>query len=196
MKTRPGFTLTEILIVLAVVAMLASLTLAIFSRVRENGRRTSCQGNLRQLVLATQQYVQDANGRYPSPASPGLYRSYFGIAPACPSFDRVKAQVSPDISSYRLWEGLNKVNFKTQTITGLLESEIPHPSVTPMWRELSTFSQDISASCILGPSPMPIPHFGGANNAYCDGHIKWASAAQALEEFCAHAQDTPSSQEH
>ncbi len=66
---RTGFTLIEILVVLVVVAILASIILAVFSRVREIARSTICQSNLAQIALAIQQYVQDNNGYFP----PNMY---------------------------------------------------------------------------------------------------------------------------
>lgn len=62
---QTGFTLVEILVVLAVVAVLASILFAVFARVKETGRSTVCQSNLKQIALAFQQYVQDNSGRYP-----------------------------------------------------------------------------------------------------------------------------------
>ncbi len=40
--------------------------LCCFSRVRENGRRTSCASNLKQLGMALMQYAQDYDERFPN----------------------------------------------------------------------------------------------------------------------------------
>lgn len=66
---RNGFTLIEMLVVLTVVAILASISVAVFLRVRESGRSTVCRSNLAQIALAIQQYVQDNNGYFP----PNMY---------------------------------------------------------------------------------------------------------------------------
>ena len=63
-KARGAFTLIEILVVLAIIALLAALLFPAFSRARESARQTSCQTNLQQIYLATQQYFQDER-RYP-----------------------------------------------------------------------------------------------------------------------------------
>jgi len=63
--SRAGFTLIELLVVIAVVATLAALLFPVFAGVRERGRRTVCQSNLKQIALAMQQYVQDNGGVYP-----------------------------------------------------------------------------------------------------------------------------------
>jgi prepilin-type N-terminal cleavage/methylation domain-containing protein/prepilin-type processing-associated H-X9-DG protein len=60
-----GFTLIEILVVVAIIALLAAILFPVFSRARENARRASCQSNMKQLGLAITQYVQDYDERYP-----------------------------------------------------------------------------------------------------------------------------------
>ena len=56
---RRAFTLIELLIVLAIIAVLAAILLPVFSRVRTQARRTSCIAQLRQIGQATQMYRQD-----------------------------------------------------------------------------------------------------------------------------------------
>jgi len=64
--TARGFTLIEILIVLAVLGLLAALLLPAFSRTRESARRVTCASNLKQIGLGLHQYVQDSDGRMPA----------------------------------------------------------------------------------------------------------------------------------
>lgn len=61
---RCGFTLIELLVVIAIIALLAAILFPVFSRARENGRRSSCQSNLKQLALGMQQYTQDFDEFY------------------------------------------------------------------------------------------------------------------------------------
>jgi prepilin-type N-terminal cleavage/methylation domain-containing protein/prepilin-type processing-associated H-X9-DG protein len=66
---RRGFTLIEILIVLAIIAILAAILFPAFARAREGARRASCANNLKQLGMAFRQYAQDNNSRYPLAAN-------------------------------------------------------------------------------------------------------------------------------
>lgn len=59
---RRGFTLIEILIVIAIIALLAAILFPVFARARENARRASCLTNLKQIALANQQYIDDYDG--------------------------------------------------------------------------------------------------------------------------------------
>ncbi len=61
---RTGFTLFELLVVMAVIAILAAILFPVFARAREQARKASCASNLRQLGMATQLYVQDYDGHY------------------------------------------------------------------------------------------------------------------------------------
>jgi prepilin-type N-terminal cleavage/methylation domain-containing protein/prepilin-type processing-associated H-X9-DG protein len=64
-KKRPGFTLIEILVVIAIIAILAAILFPVFARARENARRSSCSSNLKQLSLSTLMYVQDYDSNLP-----------------------------------------------------------------------------------------------------------------------------------
>jgi prepilin-type N-terminal cleavage/methylation domain-containing protein len=65
-----GFTLIELLVVIAIVILLAAVLFPVFSHVRERARQTQCLSNLRQLGIATFQYAQDFDDRYPYGGDP------------------------------------------------------------------------------------------------------------------------------
>lgn len=60
-----GFTLIEILVVIAIIAVLAAILFPVFASAREAARRVSCQSNLKQIGIAFLLYAQDANNRLP-----------------------------------------------------------------------------------------------------------------------------------
>lgn len=62
---RKYFTLIELLTVIAIIAILASLLLPALNNAKEMGRRTICTSNLKQLGIAIGFYVDDYNSYYP-----------------------------------------------------------------------------------------------------------------------------------
>ena len=63
--TYPAFTLIELLIVVAIVALLAAILFPVFASAREAARKTACLSNMRQLGLATRMYMQDYDEQFP-----------------------------------------------------------------------------------------------------------------------------------
>ena len=74
---RRGFSLIELLIVIAILAVLLALTLSAVQRVREAARRTDCLNRIRQQGLAVLSY-ESALGHMPPGAVQGPFAP-FGI---------------------------------------------------------------------------------------------------------------------
>lgn len=66
MKTRNAFSLIELLVVTAIIALLAGLLLPALSRSKESSRRVACVSQLRQLHLALTLFADDNEGTYPA----------------------------------------------------------------------------------------------------------------------------------
>jgi len=66
---RRAFTLIELLVVIAILGLLAAILFPVFAHVRENGRRTACLSNERQLGMAIMQYAADNDSLFPNDQS-------------------------------------------------------------------------------------------------------------------------------
>lgn len=60
-----GFTLVELLVVVAIIALLAAMLLPALARAKNQSRRIACLSNLRQMQFAAAIYVEDHSQYYP-----------------------------------------------------------------------------------------------------------------------------------
>ena len=63
MKFKKGFTLIELLVVIAIIAVLMAILFPALNRAREQGKRTVCLGNLKQLTLCWIMFADDHDQR-------------------------------------------------------------------------------------------------------------------------------------
>jgi len=68
-RVKKGFTLVELLVVIAVIAILISLLLPAIQKAREQAKRTACLSNLRQIAVYSMLYAGDYK-TYPLPLEP------------------------------------------------------------------------------------------------------------------------------
>ena len=211
--TKSGFTLVEILVVLAIIGVLAALLFPVFSRVREEAHRATCQSNLQQIGLAIGQYKQDSSGLYP-PASTQVNHKQLSwrdlLAPYTTDRQLFFCPSQPEPLWYDY--GFTSVNTwvftpTKVTITGkneaALKAEASTVILTDSTRLWTTEQADmgatsaptrevyLSASCdVFGPSDrggstyLPTVHADGANYGFADGHVKWFTPVGLLGQYC------------
>src|SRR5689334_21618541 len=88
--SKAGFTLVEIMIVVAIIGLLAAIAIPNFVRARTTAQQNACINNLRQLDGAKQQWaLEQKASATASPTStdiqPYLGRGSGGSLPTCPS---------------------------------------------------------------------------------------------------------------
>jgi prepilin-type N-terminal cleavage/methylation domain-containing protein len=162
-----AFSLVELLVAIAIIAVLASLLLPSLGRSKESARTTFCQGNLHQVGLALQLYVDDNQNIMPfmedytnGPAS-NQPTINLVLAPqlgstnvlCCPSDSQQLFQTTG--SSYS-WDSLVNTQKASQLhITGLTSNSTRIPLVF----------DKTSFHAVLGTNH-------AQNFLYADGHIK------------------------
>jgi prepilin-type N-terminal cleavage/methylation domain-containing protein len=86
MKNRKGFTLIELMIVIAIIGILAAMAIPNFKKAREQAREKACYSNIRVLLGAIEMYNMDHSAMMDSPNQGSLTGAagYLKAAVVCP----------------------------------------------------------------------------------------------------------------
>jgi prepilin-type N-terminal cleavage/methylation domain-containing protein/prepilin-type processing-associated H-X9-DG protein len=109
-RGRPGFTLVELLVTIAIIGVLVGLLVPAVQSAREAGRRASCQNNARQLGLALHLFMDctktlPANGNY----------AWNGTSSVATNAWSAVARMLPFIEQESLFRGIDfKTSYSTQ----------------------------------------------------------------------------------
>jgi prepilin-type N-terminal cleavage/methylation domain-containing protein len=80
---KVGFTLVEVMIVTAIIALLAAIIYPAYFNARERSITSTCLNNLRMMTSAKDQYALDNENQMPT--LPDLVPTYIHHLPECPA---------------------------------------------------------------------------------------------------------------
>ena len=155
---RQAFTLIELLVVIAIISLLAAILFPAFGLVRENARRSTCQGNLRQIGLAFTQYAQDYDEYLPL----GQF-----TCPSCGSNDGATWRLAtyPYVKSAQLYSCPSNPNGRI--IPGKFDSKSSAPALAELkatyGNPLPAFTFSYAVNGYFAASVGTLPPFGGTN---------------------------------
>ena len=135
-----GFTLTELLVVVAIIALLLALILIGFRKAKLMAKTMSCLSNQRQISLAQASYATDNGGAYASNRTSGfiqLNEVSFTLSNTCGSFPILINQGRLTYDSYHSWTasyGAN-MNGSTELETAVTKGRLfPYVGSLPVYK--------------------------------------------------------------
>ena len=198
---RKAFTLLEILVVIAIIAILAAILFPAFARARENARRASCQSNLKQIGLGIALYTQDYDEKLshydgmgtPGPDSftendvlwadvlqPYVKSKQIFICPSATHSGSPKTRTTTASASFYYGVAATLqtteyafTNHSPTPVSSL--SEFTNPSETLLVLDRSD-ATTASYDYFVNDDPFRAAgklHFEGPNCLFADGHVKW-----------------------
>jgi prepilin-type N-terminal cleavage/methylation domain-containing protein len=198
-KLNKGFTIIELLIVIAIIGILAGILLSAISRARESGRRTQCASNLRQIGFGLMMYSNENKETYPNQTD-----AMMSLNLLYPTY----------VSERRVFKCPSDSTFVTNaTNAGILaNTKFTKNQCSYGYDRLHSPSNDPGVA-IAGdrptndntntPTDAKSPNHGGTVNAagnndiegdgqnlvYIDGHVKWVASQNAGYEDAAGNRD-------
>jgi len=187
-KTRTGgFTVVELVAVLAIIIILSTFIIPALLKGREMGRSARCVANLKQLTQAVRMYVdEDDEGRFPGYS--GDWKVFKNLMPLLlpylgsttpSSYEKGELDVfscpsnkNEEVLSNRVDTYGNRIDYE---YNGQLNNQVAQSKVANA--EWATVLYDWP----IDPSPPTENiHRGGCNVGFYDGHVQWYSRQQML----------------
>ncbi len=191
-RRRPAFTLIELLMVIAIIAILSAILLPALSRGRQSARAVDCLGHMRQLGIAANLYADESEDELPrsqhSAFAHGELPWERSLAPAlgfsittwtnlltgiyhC-SVDRRTAPLSYGLNVYFELGPDDDYEGKPQTWRRV--TAVPVPSATILFAETASTADHIMPNFWVAPSDAvdvaSRRHLGRSNYTFVDGH--------------------------
>lgn len=202
MKTiRHAFTLVELLVVVAIFALLAALLFPVLASVREQGRKSACASNLHHLYLAFALYSED-HDRYLPPYDVRIggadWDSDMQPHPVRDESAQLVSSVQPYVHSSDIWFCPSDPFAHTASTMGEVRHQflsyyyaapfLPYYRATPRTLDMTIYRTHPPIH-VFEPSDLSLltdssrqalypvafySHTGQFNTVYMDGHLKAA----------------------
>ena len=189
---RQGFTLIQLLVVIAIIAILAAILFPVFAKAREKARQASCLSNVRQLDTALLSYVQD----YDEQAMSHYYGGILWPQMLLPYIKNLQIYTCPSMATNTFNGGydstlgyaynyicsnwyyphtLAQVKKPSETVV-LVDGGYYYLWYTGYYRNAIPGNATYG---INGSATLKGQHNEGNNFAFYDGHAKWVSLSVA-----------------
>lgn len=165
-RLRTGFTLVELLVVVAIIGLLVGLLLPAVQAARETARRLSCSNNLKQLALALQLYHDTQQSFPPGSYHPPTHDYSWGMA----------AFILPYMEQSPKYETIDFSHPHCgQQMVDLQAAGLPDPTSEPIPILMCPSDPASGRSVLTGPSG-PLPNSGNCGVLYPSNYLGMAGS--------------------
>jgi prepilin-type N-terminal cleavage/methylation domain-containing protein len=84
-RNKSGFTLVEIMIVVAIIGLLAAIAIPSFMKARTTSQKNACINNLRQIEASKEQWALETRQAQGAAIVTAEVNTYMKTAPTCPA---------------------------------------------------------------------------------------------------------------
>jgi len=198
MKLQRAFTLIELLLVIAIIAILAAMLLPSLAAAKQKAQTTQCNSNLRQVGIGLTMYSNDSDGRYPISGGAIPWNQIDATTRAASWMQQLFAQMTTTniyhCPSDRKWQfsyfnGARAAYIEANSTASVNTRKIMYPTALVVsgdtaWDQASTTlpddadKDDYSQNCVGGFANGTTfvewrVHNQGQNLLFADGHTKW-----------------------
>lgn len=183
-----GFTLIEMLVVVAIIMILMAMIMPVYETVTKRAEATHCSSNMRNLALAVGVYAEDNDGiltpartSYGAPAVLGT--SWDVLLSAYHNNDQLNLCLTDQNPTWATGTTCYKhsygINLDVTMVGGyngsaLCQGDIASPTQTILFLEILGSARALGSSYAANKlTRVDDRHNGGCNFSFVDGHVRW-----------------------
>lgn len=172
-----AFTLIEILVVVAIIAVLAAIAFPVAGRAVESAQASKCLSNLRQMHTAVASYMQDNNGQLPHSPTVFVTSLWSYVYPERPK-PKIQGQALPPDLKGTIFEC--PAALRDGSIRSYGFNMYFGDGVATRPKKFISLNRQLSKICLIGdcarastltPTQITERHRGLCNVLYADGHV-------------------------
>ncbi|RYX81907.1 type II secretion system protein [bacterium] len=201
-RSRTGFSLVELLTIIAILSILAAVLLPVFFTVRGKAQQTACLSNMSQIGKGFAQYLQDYDGFFPYAVDPvdrhgNIWRGEFGTN--APNLPWLHEALQPYVKSKTLFRCNADTGFEYADFSAALQNVYPSSFEkygTSYYYHTALAAVKANESRLLTPAQINLMYDGSGiwhgtlfppaqryNVLYADYHAKNVSRSQIDEAW-------------